>query len=285
VQTKIVDRINLEFQQEQIKRTISDVAGGQAAAIIEREVRPALEHVQGEAASASRVITELQQRVQEQSAAVNVVAQQAAAATQAAEGLRAKTTEVDSKVAQIDTALASARMKLEEIDRSAAFTSAVLAALSDDRRAYDQLEHWGTDPSYPLHDRALAAWQMVMDSHASVFVMEPAPVPWKEGVDPAKLTFDELRQTYEHAPAWLKPSILNYIWTREDIPKRDRLQFMADVMTNDASLKGVDEAGRLLSSALKANLKPLAIKALLDRWNDAKSSPEWQPSPATSPSS
>ena len=60
-------------------------------------------------------------------------------------------------------------------------------------------------------------------------------------------------------------------WRRTAGTKR-RMGFLADVVENDESLKAVEYAGRHLSSALGVKLKPVAIEALLQAWEDQKSS-------------
>ncbi|HXV80089.1 MAG TPA: hypothetical protein VEG60_09440, partial [Candidatus Binatia bacterium] len=181
----------------------------------------------------------------------------------------------ESKAAQdklqvIDYTLASARSQLQEINRITTFTQIVLAAQNDDRRAFDQLEIWAKDTSFPMRKEAFAAYRTLMDNHALPMYFSRA-VPWKEGVDPAKMNLADLRGIYESAPDSLKPALVEYTWKRDDIPKRQRMGFLAEVMTHDQSLRAVEYAGRFLSVALDAKLKPLAIKRLLKVWEEKKS--------------
>jgi hypothetical protein len=84
----------------------------------------------------------------------------------------------------------------------------------------------------------------------------------------------KLRTEYSGAPVWLKPALIEYIWNRADIPKVERMSFMADVIAKDKSLNAVEYAGRYLSDALDVKLKPLAVKVLLKVWREKKDSIE-----------
>lgn len=55
-------------------------------------------------------------------------------------------------------------------------------------------------------------------------------------------------------------------------PKKDRLTLLAEIVARDTSLNAVEYAGRLLSDALEAKLKPLAVKPLLQAWEQKKGS-------------
>ncbi|HEX7478479.1 MAG TPA: hypothetical protein VF331_11775 [Polyangiales bacterium] len=97
-------------------------------------------------------------------------------------------------------------------------------------------------------------------------------VPWNQDVDPAKLTLLDLRSQFSGVPTHLKPALIEYAWKREDISKGQRMAFLADVVAKDGSLNAVEYAGRFLSGALDAKLKPLAVRALLQVWDQKKSS-------------
>ena len=95
-------------------------------------------------------------------------------------------------------------------------------------------------------------------------------IPWAEGADPSKLTLPDLEREYGSAPVALRPALIEYVWRREDIPKADRMAFLARVVRQDTSLNAVEYAGRFLSEALGAKLKPLAVRKLLEIWEQQK---------------
>jgi len=218
----------------------------------------------------AQAIADVRRRIEAQSATVDLVAQQATNARRLGEELAEKTRAAEKRLGEVDQAVALARTKLGELQEITDFTRAVLAAQSDDRRAFDRLEAWANDPKFGLQSEAGAAWAMVLDQHAKAFFMSGFTVPWKQGVDPSKFGVADLRREYANAPVFIRPALIEYVWNRQDIPKRERLSFLADILAGDTSLNAVEYAGRLLSGALDAKLKPLAVKPLLQVWEQKK---------------
>jgi hypothetical protein len=220
----------------------------------------------------AQVVRDLRERIEAQSATVDLVAQQATSAKQLGEELSQKAQVADKKLAKLDTALATAQSRVGELQEVTEFTKTVLAAQNDDRKAFDRLGTWAGDPKFRFRSEAEAAWATVLDEHAKSLYMSGFTVPWRQGVDPTKFGINDLRQNYAGAPVYLRPALIEYVWKREDISKKDRLAFLADVVADDPSLHAVEYAGRFLSDALEAKLKPLAVKELLQVWNQKKTS-------------
>jgi len=220
----------------------------------------------------AQAISALRQRIEAQSATVDLVAQQATTAKGMAEQLAQKSEAAEKKLVEVDSALTTARSKVDELQQVTEFTRTVLAAQNDDRKAFDLLEKWANDPAFRFRSEAGAAWTAVLDEHAKSFYMSGFTVPWKQGIDPAKLTLADLRSQFSEAPTYLKPALIEYVWERKDIAQGQRMAFLADVVAKDGSLNAVEYAGRFLSDALDAKLKPLAVRALLQAWDQKKGS-------------
>lgn len=227
-----------------------------------------------QATSDATAITELRDTIEAQSATVHLVAQEATKASNLAEELGEKTAAAESKLVAVDEAMATARQKAHELDEIVQFTKTVIAAQNDDRKAFDQLEQWANDLSFPFQEEALSAYRTTLDQHSQPFYVSGLTVPWQEGVDPSQLTMTDLRQNYHSAPVWLKPALVEHIWKREDLSKKQRMAFLAKVVEQDDSLKAVEYAGRYLCEALNIGVKPLAIKPLLRAWEAQKESIE-----------
>lgn len=220
----------------------------------------------------AQAIAEVRKRIEAQSSTVDLVAQQATKAQRLGEELSEKTRSAEKKLGDLDQALVLARRKVDELQGITHFMRTVLAAQNDDRRAFDQLEVWANDPGFPLRAEAGSAWATILDQHAKPFFASGFTVPWKQGVDPSKFTLADLKREYASAPLFLRPALVEYVWNRQDIPKRDRMAFLAEIVARDTSLNALEYAGRLLSDALEAKLKPLAVKPLLQVWEQKKGS-------------
>ena len=219
-----------------------------------------------QAKSDASEVNQIKRRVQEQSATIDLVAHEAADAKKLIDELSRKSDLVDQKLRAVDKTLDKASKTLSELETTAQFTTTVIAAQNDDRNAFEQLFVWANKKSHPFSSRAAQAWNTILDEHAKPFFSSGFTVPWREGLDPSALTLNELRKTYESAPTYLKPGLIEYVWNRENIPKRERMQFLAGVIQRDQSLKAVEYAGRYFTQAAELKLKPLAIKQILDWW-------------------
>lgn len=66
------------------------------------------------------------------------------------------------------------------------FTKTALAAQNDDRKAFDQLKLWASNPGYPYSKEANQAWTKILDEHAKPYTVGGFSFPWKEGTDSNK---------------------------------------------------------------------------------------------------
>lgn len=195
-------------------------------------------------------IREVRQRVEAQSATIDLVAQAATRAAELSESAAERTAEAESR--------------LEELATATVFTSTVIRAQNDGREAFDQLGSWANDNDHPFAVEARAAYGTVMDLHAPMMVPGNFTINWNEGVVPEELELSTLLGDYVRAPGHAKPALIKFIWERDDIPEEERLRFLVDVIRTDESLTAVEYAGRYLNGALGLNFKPLAVEQLLD---------------------
>ena len=146
------------------------------------------------------------------------------------------------------------------------FSETVLAAMSDSRPAFDKLADLMNDKNGPFSKESEQAWIMIVRHHGNPFAFI-YPVQWNKNVDPSKLSFAQLRHAYEMAADPLKPGIIEYLWSRKDIPKIDRLDYMMQIIRSDRSLIAVEYAAR--SFMLGTNFHkfaPLQTQALFEWW-------------------
>jgi len=146
------------------------------------------------------------------------------------------------------------------------FMMTVINAQNDDRKSFDQLREWAKDSSYLLSSNALSAYETIINQHDPRLVFELKP-PFGEGVDPSKFALLELEQMYQSGPSSLRPSLIEYIWKRESFSKRDKMEFLIEIIGDDESLNAVEYAGRYFRKGAELkHLKPLAIEAFLEWW-------------------
>jgi hypothetical protein len=226
------------------------------------------------AVEAEREIAETKKRVEAQSDAVSSVVRKTADVERVAKDLSEKNQMAEEKLSALQRAVTAGNSAVGELKAYVQFSSAILAAQNDDRRAYDQLWAWAHDSSSPLQRTASQVVQTLLDQHDPVAVRSDFAVSWKEGIDPYKLALSEFSKGIEAAtPHYTRVGILEFVWEkRTDIPKRERLQFLVDVLRTDQSLLVVEYAGRYFAAATGDALKPIAIAEHLKWWEEHRDS-------------
>jgi len=228
-----------------------------------------------QATADANVVAELKNRVEAQSATVDLVAKEAADAKQLVDALSEKNSKAEKKLSQLDQSINDGNLAVKELQLYTQFNSTVLAAQNDNRQAYDQLWAWSKDSSFPFQKASAQVTQTIMDQHNPAIVRSGFSVPWNDGIDTQKLSLSELRQIFTSAPPHIRLGVLEFVWTkRTDIPKPDRLQFLVDVLRSDESLLVIEYAGRYFEQGTGNKLKPLAIKQHLEWWKENKDSIE-----------
>lgn len=215
-------------------------------------------------------VNQIKKRAAAQSATIDLVVQQAGESKRLVEELSQTSAVAEQRLGTIEKTSERASKVLSELEQATQFTMTVIAAQTDDRKAFDQLVTWAKVKSHPFSSRAGQAWGMILDQHNPPFV-RIGKVPWPDRIDdPSKLTFQQLRQGYESALVFVKPALIAYISKRQDIPKKDRMQFLADVIEHDESLKAVEYAGRYFMKEAGLKFKPLAVTPILEWWRNNK---------------
>jgi len=249
-------------------------------------IKTVTERVQTDA----KTVADLKERVENQSATVDLVAKEASKAKAISEEVAEKNRRAEEKLNTLDEAIAKANATLANLDAATELTMTVVAAQNDDRKAFDTLKKWSEDKNNRFSSQAAQAWSTIFESHSDSMYYSNFTSPWIDGFDPSKLSLPELAQQYRHASAQsalFKPAVLEYIWKRDDISKVDRLDFMVDVMKNDASLTAVEYAGRYFTAGTGQKIKPMATEYLVKWWENHRhefQETQVQPTAAEGPS-
>lgn len=214
----------------------------------------------------ANTVADLKQRVENQSATIDMVAKEATKAKTISEEASEQNRIAEEKLLTLNESIKEASASLAELNAAKDFTMTVVAAQNDDRSAFDTLKERSNDSSNPYSDAALRAWNTIYESHNEPMHLGNFNMPWKEGFDPSKLTLIELAQQYSGVSDQLKPAMLEYIWKRNDLPKVGRLDFMINVMKTDSSLTAVEYAGRHFTAGTEQKIKPMAVEYLEDWW-------------------
>jgi len=187
-----------------------------------------------------------------------------------------KSQELDKKLKDIDKATEQANKAVADLKRYTEFNTAVVMADNDDRKSFDRLEAWANDKEYPFSGFAYEVWMSIVDSHSWPQMQTGFKVDWMPGTDPAKTSLEDLQELYKKAALvpvqaiQARLGLVEYIWNRHDIPKRQRMQFLIHVMRTDSSLKVVEYAGRYFMGDENDKWKPLAVEKHIEWWEKNK---------------
>jgi hypothetical protein len=165
--------------------------------------------------------------------------------------------------------------KAAEAERLLAFTSTVVAAQNDDRKAFDQLRAWAEDASNPFGKKADQAWNTMVAASWQPIGTHYG-IQWDSGDKPEEKGLGELKGLFNKEPdRGLKLGYLGHIADRQEIPLRARLEFFVEVMRDTQSVKVLEVAGECFTAiAQLENMKrrPLDTEKILEWWEKNKDS-------------
>jgi|GEM_PF-2490780 len=246
VEKKVEDLVAKQFEEPRIKEIVENAAKNKASALMSEQINPEVAKFK--------------------------------------EDMAQKIIKADVKSLEMDAQIRNANETIKNLDLYSQYYLIVLAAQGENRMAYDQLYKWSKDVNSPFRPMASNIYAKIMDDHSnfrSIFA-SGFEVHWKEGVDPSKLTLEQLKQYFSqlNQDPYERRALLEYIYNRSDIPKVDRLDFFIDVLRNDNHLMVCEYAGRYFNELAGLKIKPLAFDIyLFDWWKDNKAKFEVGPDP------
>jgi chromosome segregation ATPase len=140
-----------------------------------------------QATSDAKDVADLKERVENQSATVDLVARQASKAKEISEEVAEQNKRAEQKLGTLNNAIDEATATLGDLKSVIEFTKTVVAAQNDDRKAFDKLRQWADDKSNPFSTKAEQAWNTIFSDHTKPFYSSGFTGIWKDGFDPSNL--------------------------------------------------------------------------------------------------
>ncbi len=213
-------------------------------------------------------IASIKERIEGQSATVDLVAKQASEAKELIDNLTTQNEIAEDRLNKIGKKLEEANSTVAELKLLLEFTATVQAAQSDDRRAFDKLWDWGNDKNYPFSKNAERAHMAILESHSRLIVMAWPTLVWNENVDPSTLNYNVLKNAYKEIHIDMRQPFIKYLYDRKDISRIEKVEFLINVIKNDSSLKAVEYAGRVLLDLENLRFKALEIGKFIKWWEE-----------------
>lgn len=189
----------------------------------------------------ANAIAQLKQRVENQSATVDLVAKTAADAQKDVSRLRNVTD----------------------------FSLTVQAAQNDDRQAFEKLLSILGDKSNEFRELASRAVVEIRRRYNGPISPGYLNLPLAAGKDPKKLSIFELRIAYNSTLTVYKASVVNLVQDSTIINRKEKMQFFVDILENCSSLTATFYAGQFFAELAKdptIKWSPFNTKPLLEWW-------------------
>lgn len=213
-------------------------------------------------------VAKLKAQAQNQTATINLVASEATKAKELSATVAGQVAEAENKLKALDASTKAAQVALDNVRQEEDFMITVIAAQGDDWNSFDKLKTMGGDKGNRFAEIATQARNSIFEAHSSPLAQGNFPSPWRPGVDPSKFTLDQLSEIYQGAAAPIRPSLLEYIFKRNDLPKQGRLDFFLHVMKTDQSLTAMEYAGRYFAQLSgQPNIKAMALEYFASWWD------------------
>ncbi len=178
------------------------------------------------------------------------------------------------KTALIDASLIQARKALQNLDEAIEFMMIVMKASNNDRHAFDRLWDLCEDKSYIFCDEAVQTWRRIMSEYDVVIpITYDCPFPDSIKAKISNTTLDALKSIYWEMRPFSRPWLIQHINERGDIARKEKMQFLADILQNESGLSEVAVAGRFFrvySGQEKVN--SIASRIFLSWWSQHKDS-------------
>ncbi len=159
--------------------------------------------------------------------------------------------QISENVDQINALATNAVLTVKRLEEQSQFLSVMTGALSGSRKNYEQLVKWSRDQSYPFQAEAASAALLNFPNPLS----PTFNLKWRDGIDPSKLTLEEIINDFQYIPGENHQAFVQFVWNRNDLTKRDRMEFLLNVILNDENLRAVFYAVQLFAGEAKLEMQ------------------------------
>lgn len=212
-------------------------------------------------------ISDLRKQMEAHRATVDLIAQDAASAKALTSDLSAKADVAEKRVSQLDDAVSTGLKTVKELEGFSELQTLIIAANSDDRKAFDRLWEIGSDRDNLLRVAAVNAVNRIIEDHNQFIHRGDIPVKWPDGVSSETVTLDQIVAMYgDQASHWGRIALLEFVWKNKRFAKKARMALLALAIRDEHSLTATEYAGRFFMQGSNQRLKPLATREHLKWW-------------------
>jgi hypothetical protein len=184
------------------------------------------------------------------------------------------TKKANEKLAAIQQLVSEGEQSLNRLNLIIEFSMLLAKATNDDRYAFDVLvEIAKSEGTFKqIANRAV----IEIANNISRPVRNDPKFPWYVyNIDPEKASIQEWRSIYNHVHELYRPVFLSQFWQQMRFQKRDRLEFLYQIIRSDSSLRAVHRACMLMNEEANINKNILAKELYMQWWEKEKTIDDW----------
>ncbi|MBU0547861.1 MAG: hypothetical protein KJ710_02815 [Candidatus Omnitrophica bacterium] len=257
----IVVGIAFVFQDRAIEITFGNIATIKTAA--------------KQAAIDAKTVSDLKERVESQSATVDLVAKSSKETREIMEEVAQKNKILGGKVEDLNNLTSKVTDKLKELEMITEFSRVATEAQNDNRYAFDKLVLWYDDKSFSTMRKLISNIVIkIRTDYAGVLDQGYLKFDWPKNVDSNKISLSDFEVIYRSSASLYHAYLVNFIQNRNDISKENKMRFFITVVEKDESLNATNYAGKFFAQAAGINWLPFNIEPLLNWWKQNKDKAE-----------
>ena len=212
----------------------------------------------------AKEVSELKERILSQSATIDLVAQNATVA-------KKLSTEAKISYEDLSNKNEAADKELKKINDLNNFIITYLKALNDDAAAFEKLGTLSTDNNFPFHDISLSMYETIKLTHLHQTTISFTVTKLPKEFDLTKYNFTDFKKLLYNQHPKYHAYILDKIWDREDITKKEKILFLIEVRMTSNSLKAKNLAGILFAREYDdVSWDPFQYKPIDEKWEKIK---------------
>jgi hypothetical protein len=212
----------------------------------------------------AKAIQDIRGKVENQSATIDLIATQSSDAFSLSKRASKQVDDAEKKLHDLNPLINEANKAIKTLKDNADFSNLVLMAQGGDRPSYDAIGRIAADKGDPNSIVAGYTYQTVSAQHDSA-LSYTYKVDWKPGLDPSKLTFQQIANSLMQASGSTKIGALQYLCNRNDFSKIERLDFAYQLFHTDRDLAVVEYADRCMDNLTGQQWVPLPT-GFMDTW-------------------
>ena len=184
------------------------------------------------------------------------------------------TNKANERLAAIQQVVAEGEQGLQRLDILIDFSMLLAKATNEDRYAFDVLVEIAKSEGNFKQIANRAVIEIANDINRQA--RNDPTFPWYVyNIDPEKATIQEWRSIYNHVHEFYRPTFLSLFWQQTRFEKRDRLEFLYQIIRSDGSLKTVHRACMLMNQEANLNRNILAKELYMQWWEKEKTIDDW----------